>query len=91
MVFAILYKLNHSKKDYTALYEKIKDLGEWAHYLDSAWLVSTNRATTPKEIYDNLIPFIEGEGDYLLVIQVTNSYYGWLPLKLVDWLKERSF
>lgn len=91
MVFVVLYKIDESKKDYTALFGRIKGLGEWAHYLDSAWLLSINGQKTPNDVYNDLIPFIDGETDYILIIQVTRNYYGWLPKELREWLEQRSF
>lgn len=91
MVFAIIYKIATSKKDYSSLYEKIKTLGTWMHYFEDTWFIVPSSINTPSEIYDKLIPFINGDEDYLFVIKVTSDYRGWLPSKAWDWLKERTF
>ncbi len=41
MVFAVTYDLNEPGQDYANLYESIKSVGAWWHYLDSFWLVGT--------------------------------------------------
>lgn len=92
MVFAVFYKILPSAKDYTALYERIKSLGPWMHYFDGAWLIAPTSLKTSKGIYDQLIPFIDGERDYILVIQLTKQdYYGWLPKDAWEWINARSF
>lgn len=91
MVFAIMYKINTAKKNYSALYERIKSLGSWMHYLDSTWLVVPSEKKTPTEVYDQLIPMIDGENDYLLVIEVKNNYRGWLPKDAWEWMEKMGY
>jgi hypothetical protein len=91
MLYAVMYKIDASKKDYSGLYDKIKSLGLWMHYLDSSWLVYTDDKKTAKEVYDALIPFIAGETDYLLVFEVKNNWWGWLPTDAIKWIRERGF
>ena len=92
MVYAILYKINPSSKNYTSLYEKIKSLGPWMHYFNDAWLVEPNSLNTSKDIYDQLIPFIDGDKDYILVTKLTTQdHYGWLPKDAWTWIGARSF
>ena len=91
MVFAVMYKIDASKKDYSGLYERIKSLGLWMHYLDSSWLVSPDALKTVEQVYDMLIPFIAGETDYLLVIEVKRNWYGWLPKDAREWLEGRRY
>ena len=91
MVFVVLYKIDTSKKDYTSLFNKIKSLGTWMYYLDSAWFIQPNSLTTAEDIYDQLIPFINGETDYIYVVEIKNHAYGWLPKAAWDWINERTF
>ena len=86
MVFAIMYKIDTSIKDYSYLYEKIKSFGPWMHYFDSIWFVWLPDNKRPKELYDELIPFINGETDYLFITEVTSNYYGWLPQGAWEWI-----
>ncbi len=92
MVFAIIYKINPSVKDYTSLYEKIKSIGMWLHYFDNVWLVSPSSLTNTKAIFDLLIPFIDGDKDYIYITRLTKQdQYGWLPQDAWNWINERSF
>ncbi len=91
MVFAITYQIDTSKRDYSHLYKKIESLGAWMHYLASTWFVSPPNPKTAREIYDEIIPFIDGAEDYLIVVQITDHYSGWLPKKGWAWMKERTF
>lgn len=91
MVFAVMYRIDTSKKDYSGLYEKIKSFGAWMHYLDSSWLIAPDAEPTAKEVYDELIPLISGENDYLLVFEVKKQWQGWLPKDADDWLQNRSY
>ena len=90
MVFAIMYEIATSKKDYSSLYESIKSLGPWMRYFGSIWFVSPSATTTPKEIYDKIVPYIDGEKDYLLVVEFTSNYYGWLPETAWDWIHNKG-
>ncbi len=90
MVFAIMLEIDTSKKDYSSLYEKIKSLGPWMHYFNPIWFVSTPSITKPKELYDQLIPYINGETDYLLVVEFSRNYFGWLPSVAWDWIHDKG-
>ena len=91
MIFAIIYAIDDSKRDYSRLYEKIKSFGVWMHYIDSAWFVSVSGRSTAKDISNELRPLIDKDDDYLLVIQVTRNYHGWLPEDAWKWMKERTY
>lgn len=90
MVFAIMLDINPSKKDYSRLYEKIKSFGAWMHYIDSVWFVSVPSNTKTEDLYDQLIPYINGEEDYVLVAEFKGNYYGWLPRKAWDWIHDKG-
>ena len=89
MVFAVILEINTSKKDYSSLYEKIKSFGPWMHYFDPIWFVAPPSITQPKEIYDQLIPYINGDTDYILVAEFSHNYFGWLPTAAFDWLHDK--
>lgn len=91
MIFAIIYDIDDAKRDYSQLYEKIKTLGAWMHYINSAWLVSPSSTRTAQQIFDELSPFINEKDDYLLVIGLKGDYQGWLPQDAWDWMHERTF
>ncbi len=90
MVFAIILEIDTSKKDYSKLYEKIKSFGLWMHYFDPVWFVSAPSITEPQKLYDELIPYINGETDYILIVEFSRNYYGWLPTKAWDWIHNQG-
>ncbi|MGG4039935.1 hypothetical protein [Heyndrickxia ginsengihumi] len=83
-VYLITYDLNAPGKDYGKLYEEIKSLGAWAHYMESVWFVDTD--LDPNSIRDKLKEIIDSN-DSLFVSKVT-SYSGWADKKLWDWLSK---
>ena len=56
MVFAVINDIDSSKRDYSKLYEKLKSLGVWMHYLEYAWLISPSDIKTPRQLHDELYP-----------------------------------
>ena len=40
--YIVSYDLKNPGRDYTALYDAIKSIGEWQHPLESVWIVATN-------------------------------------------------
>lgn len=84
----ITYDLNTPGKNYQALYESIKSLGEWWHYLDSNWLVNTTLSTY--QINEHLRKCID-DNDNLLIIEFNPSTAaGWLPKDAWKWISERA-
>lgn len=85
MVYLITYDLKKPGQNYNELYEAIKSLGSWWHYLESTWLVDTS-LIAPR-ISEKLNPKID-KNDRLLVIKVTSDYSGWLTNDAWDWIKQ---
>ncbi len=83
-VYSINYDLRAPGRDYKLLYEKIKGLGVWWHYLESTWLVKTNLSA--QGIAEILHPAID-KNDNLLVIEVGNDHAGWLDKKAWEWIR----
>ena len=83
MVYLISYDLNRPGQGYARLYDGIKELGAWWHYLDSTWLVDTN--LTSRQIFERLRSRIDAN-DRLLIIGVTRDYSGWLPGDAWNWI-----
>lgn len=88
MLYIITYSLNNKSKDYSNLYNKIKENGLWWHYIDSSWIIKSSRDANT--IANELLPFIE-TSDNLLVIKIdpTNKQ-GWLPKDAWDWINRNS-
>lgn len=87
-VYMISYDLNKPGQGYDKLYEAIKEASiydTWMHYLDSTWFIKSNLST--KQVFAKLEPYID-KNDHLLVMEVTNNYYGYLPNDAWDYLKK---
>lgn len=89
MVYAITLDFENPEKDYSALYDKIKSLGSWMHHLEFTWFVAPSTERSAEDIFTQLQPFIDKEDDYMLVVEVTSNYQGWLPDEAWDWMNER--
>ncbi|WP_406242296.1 hypothetical protein ACF3M2_18010 [Tissierella carlieri] len=89
--YLISYDLKNKDKNYESLYEKIKEISydnAWWHYLDSTWIIKSDLSLS--EITSNLTSTID-KNDCLLVIEVKNTYNGWLPKDAWDYLRDRIF
>lgn len=84
----ITYDLNKLGQKYDELYEVIKNIGVWWHYLDSTWLVRTN--LNVNQVSDKMLGVLD-DNDHFLVIDITgDSMQGWLPQKAWDWIHGRA-
>ena len=83
-LYLISYDLKKPDRDYSGLYDAIKSFKTWWHYLESTWIIKSEK--TPKEI-SNIIKSHIDENDRLIIIQVTNKFKGWLPKKAWEWIK----
>ena len=81
--FSITYDLTAPGRNYEGLYEAIKKQGTWWHYLESTWLVSTNK--TASQVWSDLSQYID-KNDNLLIIEVRDNVSGWLPKKAWEWI-----
>lgn len=85
MLYLISYDLKNSTKDYSSLYEAIKSYGQWWHYMDSTWIVSTQSQI--ETVVQSIRSQIE-EADNLFVVEISGCRRnGWLPKKAWDWLR----
>ena len=86
--FLISYDLLSADKNYTELYEQIKALGLWWHYLESVWIVSTTQCL--KDIQIALKGKMDDK-DNLLIVDITGrDRSGWLVQKAWDWMNENN-
>ncbi|MDU5083010.1 hypothetical protein [uncultured Tissierella sp.] len=89
--YLISCNLKNKDKNYENLYGKIKESSydnAWWHYLDSTWIIKSDLSLS--EITSNLTSTID-KNDCLLVIEVKNTYNGWLPKDAWDYLRDRIF
>lgn len=85
-VYQISYDLRQ-QKNYEALYERIKKLGNWCHALESCWVVTTDK--TAGQIRDSLKPALD-QDDGLLATKLTGEA-AWCGLgdRVSQWLKQQ--
>jgi hypothetical protein len=85
VIFLVSYDLKKPGQDYTGVYEAIKSASGWWHYLESTWIIQTNR---PLEFWADKIKSHMDANDRLIIVDITNSEYnGWLPAKAWEWIK----
>lgn len=89
-VYSINYDLkNGDSTDYSKLYQAIQSYENWAHPLESTWLIRTTKSS--EEIFEHLRPFTH-KNDLLFVILsvLPNSQYQ-LFQKDIDWINANNF
>jgi GH35 family endo-1,4-beta-xylanase len=81
------YDLNRPGQNYPALYEALKAVPLWWHYLDSTWLLRTEESAA--DLRNRLMRHIDA-GDELLVIDVTNPEAAWAGFdsRASQWLSD---
>lgn len=84
-VLLVSYDLKKPGRDYSGLYDTLKTAPSWWHYLESCWLLKTD--LSPNDLWDGIRQHID-RNDYVLIIEVTSSYQGWLPEKAWDWINK---
>lgn len=84
MVYCISYDLKRPGQSYPKLYEAIKGLGDWWHYLDSTWLVDAG--LTASQIFERLKPHVDAN-DRILIAAVQADYSGWLEEEAWQWIR----
>lgn len=67
------YDLNkpRANDDYKNLIAALETYAQWWHYLDSTWIVKTDREAA--QIRDHLKPYID-DGDELLVVRLSGNW-----------------
>ena len=86
MIYLVSYDLvKSSERDYTPVYEAIKAIGPWWHYLESTWIIHTRQDVN---YVVDAIHAVMRKGDRLLVVQIDNqNRNGWLPREAWDWIR----
>ena len=84
--FVITYDLRKPGRNYNALYEALKAYPNWAHLLESVWIIQSNH--TASSIRDALQAHAD-PGDAIAVLEV--NVRGWatasVSKEINDWLK----
>ncbi len=82
--YLIGYDLYRPGQDYKDLFEAIKQLGAWWHYLDSTWIVVTSH--NAGQIRDYLKPYLDTNDELLVVrLRADAAWYGF-DAQASDWL-----
>ena len=84
-LFVVSYDLRKTDKDYSSLFEEMKNCKAWWHYLKSTWLIYTNE--TASEIFKRLHPHLD-KIDNLLIIEAGKERQGWLPKEAWTWIRD---
>ena len=84
MLKLITYDLNKPHKDYPKLFDGIKSYGNWAHALESVWLVKSN--STAGQIRDHLKQFVD-ENDQIKVVTVSDWATFNISSEITNWMK----
>jgi len=88
MIFVVSYTLNPPRANLPLIIE-LQQSPDWAHYLDTTWLVATNE--NAGELYERLRGHF-AKSDSLLIVEVRAAaqYFGWLPRDAWNWLAQRT-
>lgn len=86
MVYLITYDLHGPNRDYDNLHGAIRSYGNYWHYLESNWFITTNSSAA--QIRTHLQQFIDGN-DEILIVKISND---WAAVNLdedgVAWLHQ---
>jgi hypothetical protein len=85
-VLLVTYDLKKPSQEYSKLYEILKSLPKWWHYLESTWLILTSDSA--KQLYDKLCPTLDDNDNVFLIEIIKGDYWGWLPKDAWKWIKE---
>ena len=84
----ISYDLNNKSKQYESLYEAIKSAKGWWHYLESFWIIITEKDVT--EWTNILKTKIEKDDSFIIIDIKGGATNGWLPKSAWDWIKKNT-
>jgi len=84
----VSYDLSAPGRDYPKLQEHLESYGEWAHLLESVWLIKTN--STALQVCQAAEKVVD-QNDKIFVIDITNKFAAWNNFddEVSDWLKSR--
>lgn len=89
MILLISYDLKQPDRDYSQLYETIKNAGiSWWHYLESIWIINTNLSI---QECSNLLHNNIDTNDFLFIVDISEKeHQGWLPSKAWEWFRQNK-
>jgi hypothetical protein len=88
MIHIVSYDLKVPGRDYAKLYEVLKSGHSWWHYLESTWIISSNKDI---ETWSERIRSVLDVNDRFIIVDITRqSYNGWLPDKAWEWIRQQQ-
>lgn len=85
-VYQISYDLR-KQRNYNALYERIRNLGDWCHALESSWVVVTELDAI--SLHDYLKQVMDADDGLLVTRLKGEAAWSGLDPKVRSWLKQR--
>ena len=83
----ISYDLHKPRQNYADLIAAIEAYGNYAHILESTWLIRTSK--TAQQVCDDLRRHIDKD-DHIFVTGVQeHNRQGWLPQQMWNWMNGR--
>lgn len=86
--YIISFDLRNKTKNYSALYNEIKSLGDWMHPQEPLWLLLPGDLSVDAEaLYNKLRPNIE-DSDLMFIVEISHKdREGWMPKTFWEKLK----
>jgi hypothetical protein len=90
MMYLVSYTLNPPRVLPPAFLTALQGAGEWWHYLDSTWIISTTEDINA--LSRRIIPPLNPE-DRILMVQImpNAATQGWLAKDAWDWINARRY
>ncbi len=88
MLYVVSYTLQ-PPRIILPLVTELQSNPDWAHYLDSTWLIATTE--TAQQLYERLGKHLTVL-DFILIIEIkrNSSRFGYLPKDAWEWLDQRG-
>ena len=88
MLYVVSYTLEPARVNMSLITE-LQGSPDWAHYLDSTWLIATNE--TAEDLSARIRTHLNA-ADLLLVVEIKqgSTKQGWLPKDAWDWINNRG-
>lgn len=82
----VTYDLRKPGRDYTALFEYLKSLGNWCHALESTWFVVTDKS--PETVRDEARRHADSNDAILVVRSARPGAWIGLSAEISGWLQK---
>lgn len=83
----ITYDLRKPHQDYASLIKAIEGYGNYAHILESTWLVRTYKSA--QQVYSELRPLIDADDSLFITGVDERNQQGWLKQLFWNWINGR--